>query len=184
MEPERLASLRVYYEAGQLSMAELSARFGLSASRIESLAKARGWLRNTPPPLERVLPLVPPVFSEDPTEHATISAAHIVQIHRTDVARLRSISSTLVERLSFILSGQLPMSPDGNPLPTLGARESPADLLEKLSRVLVRTTEIERQSYGLTTFDPNKQASQEELDRELAEMEAEMERLARERSAN
>jgi hypothetical protein len=182
MDAERLRSLRIEYEAGQLSPAELAAKYSLSPSRLRALATNNAWIRNLPPAPEKVYGNVERPLSQDPTEHAILTAAHVVGLHRKDVARLRTISNTLIERLGL----ELKIRQEGGELPDgficRGVRESPADLLEKLSRVLVRTTEIERQAYGLKTFNPSDQANEEQLSHELQELTERVERIAREKS--
>ena len=92
------------------------------------------------------------------------------------------IRGILVDRLGIILSGKPLTNENGEIMPCLGSRESPADLLEKLSRVMVRSTEIERQAYGLKTFNPETAATDAELQAELDKLTEEVEQIAREKA--
>jgi hypothetical protein len=106
----------------------------------------------------------------------------MISVHRKDAAKLRTISNTLVERLGMIVQGNLTVE-QVREMVCLGARESPADLLEKLSRVLVRMTELERQAYGLDTFDPETTAKEEEVNRTVDELWDRVHELQSEKSA-
>jgi hypothetical protein len=182
MDEDRLRALRSEYEAGILSEEALAAKYGTSISRIRVLAVKKGWNKRKPPSEEKVLSSVH-LFSFDPSEQAVLSAAQVVSLHRKDVARLRDIASTLVDRLGLELAGKLLPDPlTGHVLPCRGSRESPADLLEKLSRVMVRTTEIERQAYGLRTFSPEAEATDAQLQEELDRLTEQLERAATEKA--
>ena len=162
MNREQMAALKSEWEAGNVSDVVLCRKYQITPGKLARWVVNEGWVRRKPPTEKAVLDTVH-LFSFDPEEQATLSAANIVAIHRKDVAKLRSIAGTLVERLGHLLGG--------TPLPEgqmcLGSRESPADLLEKLSRVMVRTTEIERQAYGLKTFSPEAEATDAQLQEEL-----------------
>lgn len=177
MEPDRLSALRSEYEAGIVSNAYLYATYAISSGALSRYVAKYGWVRRAPPTEEQVQKTVN-LFSFDPNEQALLSAAQVVSVHRKDVASLRTIAATLVDRLALMLSG--------TPLPegmiALGSRESPADLLEKLSRVMVRTTEIERQAYGLKTFSPENAATDAQLQEELDRLTADVERIAAEKA--
>jgi hypothetical protein len=177
MDEDQLRALKTEYEAGS-SLNQLARKYGLTVQGVKRRADLGGWMALKPPSEEKVLDTVK-LFSFDPEEQQILSAAAVVTVHRKDVARLRSIANTLVERLGLEMSGQLPQGSICR-----GSRESPADLLEKLSRVLVRTTEIERQAYGLKHFDPDQAASDQELQAQLDELTEEMERIALEKSTN
>lgn len=181
MDATRLSALKSKYEAAQTPDAVLADEFGIGLSRLRVLVNNNGWVKRTPPTEEQVQKSVH-LFSFDSNEQAVLSAAQVVAMHRKDVARLRSISAILVDRLGIELAGKPLQDAEGNPLICRGSRESPADLLEKLSRVQVRTTEIERQAYGLKTFDPDKGATEEELQKELDKLTEEVEQIARDKA--
>lgn len=181
MDKDRLAALRSEYEAGNVSNAVLCRKYDITAGKLRDLAQREGWVKRTPPTEDEIMKSVS-LFSFDPQEQAVLSAANVVAIHRQDVARLRSISNTLVERLGLELAGKLPVDADNRPIICRGSRESPADLLEKLSRVLVRTTEIERQAYGLKTFDPDAAATDAQVQAQLDALEAELEEITKQKA--
>jgi hypothetical protein len=162
-------AIRLDYETGVLTLSEISKRHGPSPSRIADEARNKGWVRNRPPSnLEKMAHLAAadtkPYDLDSLTENAVITAKQVVVAHRTDAARIRALSNTIVERLALHLNGQEVERP------FIGARESPADLLEKLSRVQVRMTELERQAYGLATFDPDSVAKEEEVNETVKEL--------------
>ncbi len=162
-------AIRLDYETGVLSLSEISKRHGPSPSRIADEARDKGWVRNRPAPnLERLAHTAAANTKqydlETLTENAILTAQQVIVTHRKDAAKIRSMANTIVERLALHLSGHEVERP------FIGARESPADLLEKLSRVQVRMIEIERQAYGLTTFDPESVAKEEEVNETVKEL--------------
>lgn len=175
MDPDILRALKSEWEAGVLTIHQLAVKYEITDAKVRSLAIKYGWSRLLPPDEEKVMKAVQ-LFSFDAEKQQVLSAGQIVAVHRQDVARLRSLSATLVDRLGLVLAGK-PCE-----LPCMGSRESPADLLEKLSRVMVRTTEIERQAYGLKTFAPEQAASDAQLQAELDKLTAEVEEIAARKS--
>ncbi len=167
MTPDKdWAAIRADYEAGLLPIATIAGKYGVEVIDIRINANKHGWVRRTIDGekfnnavnnhISEVagLPMLPPESAPALTnvelgERAVLTAAQVVSTHRKDIARLRNISSVLVDRLGLVLEGK------EITLPCLGGRESPADLLEKLSRVTLRVVEMERQAYGLDSFDPN-----------------------------
>lgn len=79
----------------------------------------------------------------------TVSAGHelsgdaISARHRALLERLHLAARLLADRV-----GQLLDAEGGDGSPCLGERESPADALEKLSRVLSRLIPLEREAFG------------------------------------
>jgi len=181
MDRDRLAALRSEYEAGNVSNTVLCRKYNVTPGWLRNMAAREGWVKRTPPTEEEVLKSVS-LFSFDPQEQAVLSAANVVAIHRQDVARLRSISNTLVERLGLELAGKLPVDENNRPIICRGSRESVSDVLEKLSRVMVRTVEIERQAYGLATFDPSQAATDSQVQVQLDELEAELDKITKEKA--
>ena len=182
MEDDNIRALRSEWEAGQVPEHALCKKYGVTTTALRRMIIKEGWSKRHPPTEEKVQNLVH-LFSFDPNEQAALSAAQVISLHRKDVARLRSISSTLVDRLGILLSGKPLLDQDGNPMMCMGSRESPADLLEKLSRVMVRTTEIERQAFGLKTFNPETAATDAELQKELDDLTSQVEAIARDKAA-
>lgn len=183
------------YVAGVMPLYEIVARYEIKGGvpYLEKVAKRHAWTRQTPPnpaspnfvphmfatPEDAVRARAAhmSVFSDEDIAHfARISVAQVVNIHRRDVSKMRSVATVLTDRLLLIL--------DGHKIdrPCLGPRESPADLLEKVSRVLVRVVQLERQAYGIQvspidagggTSDPD-QPSRSEFD----ELRDELNRMA------
>lgn len=153
-------AIELDYKAGILPLEGICQKHGVSRNRLVSIAKSRGWERLPPPTAAEVHGLAssgfPPTAARHESFHiddlkktALMTAAQVVTVHRTDVAKLRHNATILIERLGMVITGTEVT------LPCLGARESPADLLEKLSRVLTRTVQLERQSYGLDSMAQN-----------------------------
>lgn len=167
-------AIRQDFEGTPLSLSEISRRHGPTASRICDEARSKGWVRFRKPDdfdsqVHRAASETSSYLPKELTDHAVLTAAEMIGVHRKDAAKLRTISNTLVERLGMIVEGNL-TNEQMQDMICLGARESPADLLEKLSRVLVRMTELERQAYGLDTFDPETTAKEEEVSRTVDEL--------------
>lgn len=154
-------AIELDYRAGIMTLNALCAKHGVSISRLNTVSTERGWVRLPPPRGTDVSSIAasgffatPPAddsnFSEEEIKrHQLLSCATVLSTHRRDIAKLRASSALLTERLQLVLYG------DEVRLPCLGARESPADLLEKLSRVLVRCVALEREAYGLEAMQQN-----------------------------
>ena len=142
MTPEQLQALRTEYESGVIPHSILCKKYGISYHKLTNMVNTKGWVKRKPPSEKKILESVF-LFDLDADKNAVMTAANVVATHRRDVAQLRTISGILVERLGLELAGKLPMGAENTPIICRGSRESPADLLEKLSRVMVRTTEIE-----------------------------------------
>lgn len=154
-------SIELDYRAGILSVNAICTKHGCSPSRLASVAQERGWTRLPPPRAEELFPLasnghfalpLPDESTFTPEEikrHMLLSVATVTNTHKRDIAKLRGTSYLLAERLQLVLMGEQVT------LPCLGGRESPADLLEKLSRVLVRCVQLERQAYNLEAMSQN-----------------------------
>lgn len=180
-------AIRRDFEGTPLSLSEISRRHGPTASRICDEARTKGWVRFRKPDdfhekAHKAASETVPYLPKELTDHAVLTAAEMISVHRKDAAKLRTISNTLVERLGMIVQGNLTVE-QVREMVCLGARESPADLLEKLSRVLVRMTELERQAYGLDTFDPETTAKEEEVNRTVDELWDRVHELQSEKSA-
>lgn len=154
--------IRLDYESGVLNNVSICHKHGVSASRLSSVAAKEGWSRRPPPTAEELygssviegrMVVNPadagPIDDETLRKNAVLTADVVLDTHRRDIRRLRSNMSLIIERLGLILDGK------ELTLPCLGARESPADLLEKCSRVLVRVVQIERQAYNLEAMPQN-----------------------------
>lgn len=176
--------IKLDYETGVISIRELCRKHGLTPTRLYDEARAYGWVRRTPPEdLERRAHIQASGRSaqfdlKELEENAVLTATHVVTVHRKDAARIRSISNTIIERLSLYLNGEEVS------LPFIGPRETPADLLEKLSRVHVRMTALERQAFGLDTFDPDSAAKEGEVEKTAEELWEMVHQLQSDKAAN
>lgn len=144
------------YRAGQLSIREIARRFRCSDTAIRKKAEAESWTR---PLAEEVRKAVREKLVREDGSHASSQVSRatdkeivdgaaergfaVVISHRRDLQQLHGLKRILAERLSQHLEG---VTPDG---PCLGERESPGDLLEKLSRVTSRLIPLERQAHSL-----------------------------------
>lgn len=147
------------YRAGQLSIRAIATAHGVSEGAIRKKAKAEGWTRAL---AEKVRDAVREKLVRTDAESGTQEGTHsqrasdskiveaaalrgleIVTSHRKDIKQLHGLKRVLADRLSVVLHGG---EPDG---PCLGEKESPSDLLEKLSRVTARLIPLERQAHNL-----------------------------------
>lgn len=144
------------YRAGQLSVREIARAYGLSEGAIRKKAKASGWERALADKVrqqvrERLVrddSTQSGTHSQRATDEEIVRGAaergfEVVTSHRRDLVQLHGLKRVLADRLSVLLSGG---EPDGI---CLGSKESPGDLLEKLSRVTARLIPLERQAHNL-----------------------------------
>lgn len=144
------------YRAGQLSIREIARKHGLSDTAIRKEAKARGWARDLADKVRKAVreELVRTDGSQAGSQSQRANEAEIVEAakrvgvevqlsHRRDLQQLHALKRIIAGRLAEYLQGG---KPDG---PCLGERESPGDLLEKLSRVTTRLIPLERQAHNL-----------------------------------
>lgn len=144
------------YRAGQLSVREIAKKHGITEGAIRKKAKADNWAR---PLADKVRKAVneklvrtdgthagtqaPRVSDKEIIEGAALRGFEVVQSHRRDIQQLTAISNVLATRLAAVLHK------DPVEGPCLGSKESPGDLLEKLTRVRARLIPLERQAYNL-----------------------------------
>lgn len=148
------------YRAGQFSVREIARQHNLSETAIRKRAKLDGWTR---PLADKVREAVREklvradgshgqradknanrrVNDSEIVENSAVRGFNVVSTHRRDIEQLHALKRILATRLSDILHGAVP---DG---PCLGEKESPGDLLEKLSRVTTRLIPLERQAFNL-----------------------------------
>lgn len=145
------------HRAGQLSIREIAKRYGVSDTAIRKMAKAHGWQRSLAEKVRREVreKLVREDGSQNQrasdaevVEAAANRGSEVVQAHRRDILQLHRAKRILATRLEAYLSGE---TPDG---PFMGDKESPADVLEKLSRVNSRLIPLERQAHNLDDENP------------------------------
>lgn len=145
------------YRAGQLSLREIGRLCGVDEKAIRKRAAKSGWTRALAGKVRRAVQekLVrtdgpPPQRARtdrEIVETASLRGLEVVTSHRADIQQLHGLKRVLAGRLSDVLHGG---SPEG---PCLGERESPGDLLEKLSRVTARLIPLERQAFNLDAGD-------------------------------
>lgn len=144
------------YRAGQQSIREIAKKHGVSDTAIRKEAKAKGWERALADQVRKAVreKLVRSDGSQSGSrpqrandreiiEGASLLGFEVVQSHRRDIAQLTAISNILATRLAAVLNSD-PV--EGR---CLGDKESPGDLLEKLTRVRARLIPLERQAYNL-----------------------------------
>ncbi len=137
------------YRAGQLSVRQIAKMFGVSDPAILKRAKRDGWTRDLAAKVREAVrtKLVSAEVSasnaRDIVEAASDRGFAVVTSHRKDIEQLHGLKRVIALRLSSYLHGE---PTDG---PFMGEKESPGDLLEKLSRVTSRLIPLERQAYAL-----------------------------------
>ncbi|GJE00568.1 hypothetical protein [Methylobacterium isbiliense] len=146
-------AIEAEYRAGQLSLREIAKRHGISDTAIRKRAKAEGWTRALADKVreavrEKLVRADGSHSQRTRTDAEIIGQAaqagfDVVTSHRRDLQQLHGLKRVLADRLATFLQGG---QPDG---PLLGERESPGDLLEKLSRVTARLIPLERQAHNL-----------------------------------
>jgi hypothetical protein len=174
------ALIETEYKAGVVPVPTIAMKYQISVYRIEREAKLRNWKRLPPPDLEEVvgtaehydleaLRIFDPEFLR---QAALMSAATIVNLHREDIAKLRGNEQLILERLTMYLAGA-PVS-----LPFKVDRESPSDILNKLASVMYRRIEMERQAYGLSSFNPNAKDPEDQISDQVRELLAKIDAVA------
>lgn len=141
------------YRAGQLSVSEIGRQFGVSHTAINKRAKAESWTRNLAKAVRETVKAklvsdgvsaeVSSANARETIELAAARAVEVVRSHRRALSQLNAIGDILANRLAQHLDG---IAMDG---PGLGERESPSDMLEKLSRTRQRAIQLERQAFNL-----------------------------------
>ena len=145
------------FRANQLSLREIAAQHGIVASMISRRAKRENWPRDLEAKVrretrERLLRDEQQAEQQseqhqqrarDTVERCVTRNVELVNSHRKDLQQLHALQRIMAERLSQVLDG---IPPEG---PCLGERESPSDLLEKLSRVTARLIPLARQAHNL-----------------------------------
>jgi transposase-like protein len=172
------------YRAGQLSIREIARRFDVSDTAIRKRAKAESWTQDL---AEKVRKAVREKLvrgsSQDQRadreiveEKAEVGFA-VVTSHRADIQQLRGLKRIIADRLETYLQGG---TPDG---PFMGDKESPGDLLEKMSRVTSRLIPLERQAHNLDAEPDAPVTVKVESDAAFAELVGALEGAARARAS-
>jgi len=140
------------YRTGVLSIRALAAKYGCAESAIRDRAKRYGWSRDLTKAVRsetnaRLLRSELRTRNAGDDERIVGAAADLrvalVTSHRRDLEQLHGLKRIIATRLAAHLNGE---QPDG---PFLGDKESPGDLLEKLSRVTSRLIPLERQAHNM-----------------------------------
>lgn len=148
------------YRAGQLSLRAIASAHDITEGAIRKRAKAEGWQRALANKVREAVreKLVRTDGTQEGTqsqradseivESAALRGLQVVTSHRRDLEQLHGLKRVLAMRLAAHLNGE---KPEG---PFIGDKESPGDLLEKLSRVTSRLIPLERQAFNLDAEDP------------------------------
>lgn len=153
-------AIELDWRAGILTPVAMAQKHGVSVARIRAMAERLGWkkveLPSTPEVIEHaaaagIIPENEHTFTDEEVRKAQLmTMAAVVECHRADISRLRTMSMTWAERLERRINGA---DPGGE---TLGGRESIADGLLKLSKIVVAIVQLERQSFGLESYDSDR----------------------------
>lgn len=144
------------YRAGQLSLRAIASAYGVTEGGIRKRANRDGWTRAL---ADKVREQVKEkLVRADGTQEGTqaqrtrdkdiIDAAasrglDVITSHRKDIIQLHALKRILATRLAAHLNG------DPVEGPFMGEKETPGDLVEKLSRVTARLIPLERQAHNL-----------------------------------
>lgn len=166
------AAIELDYCAGVLTLHAVCYKHGCSLSRLLTVAAKNGWAREERPDPNRVYAALPPgaVTSEEARKHALLTAVTVIEGHRGQAARLRRLTDTLADRLDLLLRD--PAEYASSSTVGIGARETPADMLKKLTDVTRQLIQLERQAYGLTAMNPDDDAQDQTdtLSRQIANL--------------
>lgn len=179
------------YRAGQLSLREIARVHGVSDTAIRKKAKEKAWERDLTKQVQEAVraKLVREDGSQgshpqrttdrDIVQDTAARAVEVVRSHRRSLSQLNAIGDILAERLAQHLEG---ITPDG---PGLGDKESPSDMLEKLSRTRQRAIQLERQAFNLDSQpddDSAQNGSGGALERLVARLDRKREAVPAERA--
>jgi hypothetical protein len=152
------------YRAGQISVKEIARANQITDTAIHKRARAYGWVRaladkvraNVREKLIRADGLrsgvqdslqsglrPQPAPDEELVETASLRGLQVITSHRRDIEQLNTLKRIILARLEEHLTTD---SPGG---PFAGSKETPGDLVDKLSRVTARLIPLERQAYNL-----------------------------------
>lgn len=149
------------YQAGIMTVRAVARKHGCSHKNILERAVKEGWGQNLHDRVqgeirEQVLgPDAPPLTPSDPnqssrarTEEEIVTEAANMQVavilkQRKDIQQVQGAFRTIVTRLVDHLDGRT------SNLPFMGAKESPADVLEKATRSLERLNRMEGEAFRL-----------------------------------
>lgn len=158
------AGVEIEYRAGSLSEAEIARRFNVPRSTLSKFALRHGWNRNLSEDVRKELrqqllrdemkEVAERTSDKEVVAQAAKRAADVVNLHRKDIKKLQSLSQTLMDRLKRTLEARDEAELESIGI-CIGAKESPAGMLESLVRSMARLIPLERQAYNI---DEPKQA--------------------------
>lgn len=150
------------FRAGQLSIRQIADISGVTEGAIRKRAKRDQWTRALADKVREAVreKLVRVDGTQDGTQSPRASNAEIVEAaslrgldvtltHRRDISQLHGIKRVLADALAAKLNGG-----SSGVENFMGEKESPGDLLEKLSRVTARLIPLERQAFNLDAVAP------------------------------
>ena len=138
------------YRSGTFTTRALAAKYGCTEGAIRDRVKRYGWSKDLTESVrkETNAKLLRTELRSPRKDAEIISAASdlraaLVTSHRKDLEQLHALKRIIMTRLAAHLQGA---DPEG---PFMGDKETPSDLLEKLSRIDARVIPLERQAHNL-----------------------------------
>lgn len=203
-------SVELDYRSGVLPIGAVAKKHGVSYSVVKSYAEKYGWERQELDPLllrkahgVASSPSGPKMSMDsdlskaDVVQAAIISAAAVIDIHRKDVRKLRESADKFVALIGEVFSVAHLASADDDvarqPLfdvlrrmAVLTGDAPPADLLERLSRVMVRLVQIERQAYGLdvTPVNPDVPSASSEVQNQVEKLWKQVQEIQKDKTVH
>jgi hypothetical protein len=180
------------FRAGQLSVRAIASAHGVAESAVRKRAQRDGWARALADKVrnqvkERLTRLdgaqdgaqAQRTSDADIIEAASLRGLAVVTSHRKDLEQLHALKRIILTRLAAHLNGE-PI--EG---PFMGDKETPGDLVEKLSRVTSRLIPLERQAHNLDDDSGNISGNfKVSPDGAFAELVGKLEGVARSATAN
>lgn len=190
------------YRAGVIPVAGISRKYGVSVGRLEMVARDKKWERRALTPDDVFGPRnhdshpLPPgslvTLNEDARRVAVAQVSAIQESHRSSIRKAKEVHAVLMERMLNALAGNpdvvvRQIDPPGtvNPkfevidAPWIGGRETPSDVLKKLTDTLFKLIGLERQSFGLDFISDPTDVPPEEANEELSRIEARLDAIAK-----
>lgn len=200
-------AIELDYRAGVLPLTAIVKKHGVSMHVLRSTAEKFMWERKPLDPLKMqqahgVASSAPTgakfgmdssLNEKDLSTAAILTAASVIEVHRKDVKQLRELSSKFSDALAnlFVSLKEQEKHPDmlescAAALSALIGKDTPIDMLDKLSRVMVRLVTIERQAFGLDVM-PNPDPGADNGDAaksEVAKLWEQVKELQKEKTAS
>lgn len=155
---ERDAMVEREYRLGQISIAEIARRSGLSRQGIVKRAEKGGWQRSLLSAVqaqvrEKLLRDAAPegATTGEAVDAAAARAVEVVRQHRGLLGRLNRIATRLSEDLDLHLSGQLPE------IPWMRERDTVPGVVLRIAQALGKAVPLERQAFSVGVGDGKEQ---------------------------